>query len=45
MEQNDIKEVLKLLEDAISNKDWDTIYDTKDFLCEFLDNEDSNQTE
>ena len=40
MEQNDIKYILELLGDAISNKDWDAIEDVKETLKEFLDIED-----
>lgn len=38
MDTSDIKYALELLNDALSTKDWDGIYDAKEFLMEFLDN-------
>lgn len=45
MNQNDIQEILDILKDAVATKDWDKIYDAKEFLLEFLDNPDKFSAE
>lgn len=37
MNDSDIKYILELIDDAIENKNWDTIEDVKESLAEFLD--------
>ena len=37
MDQSDVKYILELLNDAVTNKDWDQVYDAKEVLIEFLD--------
>ena len=45
MNQTDIQYVIEILNDAISNKDWDQIHDVKDALLEFLDEENDISTD
>ena len=45
MNQDDIKDVLTLINDAISNKDWDVIYDAREILKEFLDTDNLSENE
>lgn len=40
MDQSDIKYILELINDAITNKDWDMIDEAKETLKEFLDSND-----
>jgi len=37
MDQSDIKYVLDLLNDAITEKNWDTVEEVRETLKEFLD--------
>lgn len=37
MDQSDIEYIMEILNDAISTKDWDLIYDANDCLKEFID--------
>lgn len=37
MDQSDIQYTLELLNDAISDKDWDKVEEAKEILKEFLD--------
>lgn len=37
MDQSDIKYILELLNDAISDKDWDKVDEARETLKEFLD--------
>jgi hypothetical protein len=37
MGKSDIQYALELIGDAISSKDWDGIYEVKEYLKEFLD--------
>ena len=37
MDQSDIKYVLELINDAVTEKDWDIIDEAKETLKEFLD--------
>lgn len=41
MDQTDIQYILELLNDAILEKDWDKIEDTRESLREFLDGDDA----
>ena len=43
MDKTDIKYALELIGDAILTKEWDNIYDVKDFLLEFLDNDNKEE--
>lgn len=42
MDQNDIQYVIEILNDAISDKNWDGILEVKELLLEFLDGDDSS---
>jgi hypothetical protein len=42
MDQSDIRYALELLNDAISEKNWDEILEVKELLLEFLDSNDSS---
>lgn len=37
MDQSDIKYILELLNDAVTEKDWDAVEEAKETLKEFLD--------
>lgn len=37
MDQSDIKYILEILDDAVTNKDWDKVEEVMDTLREFLD--------
>jgi len=37
MDQSDLKDIINLLKDAILEKNWDTVYEAKEYLIEFLD--------
>jgi len=39
MDQCDIKYIMEILSDAVSNKDWDIVTDAMDALKEFLDDD------
>ena len=41
MDQSDISYTIELLNDAITDKDWDKIYETRELLNEFLDGSES----
>lgn len=41
MDQSDIQYTLELITDAISDKDWDKVYEVREALTEFLDNTES----
>lgn len=43
MDQSDIKYILDLINDAISEKDWDIVEDAKETLKEFLDVEEPSE--
>lgn len=45
MDQSDIKYILELLNDAISDKDWDGVEEAKETLKEFLDVDDASDDE
>ena len=45
MDQSDIRDIVNLLKDAILEKNWDTVYEAKEYLVEFLDNEESDDDE
>jgi len=45
MDQNDIKYIIEILNDAVLEKDWDKIEDAREALKEFLDNNDSSDDE
>lgn len=45
MDKNDIKYVLEILNDAISEKNWDGIFEIKEILLEFLDDDDLEHKE
>jgi len=45
MDQFDIKYILELLNDAVSEKDWDTIDEARETLKEFLDVEQASEDE
>lgn len=45
MDQSDIKYILELLTDAVTNKDWDIVDDAKETLKEFLDVDDPDSDE
>jgi hypothetical protein len=45
MDQSDIIEVKTLLREAISEKNWDLIYDATDYLSEFIDSNDPESDE
>lgn len=38
MDQSDIKYIIELLNDALTNKDWDVVDEARDVVREFLDN-------
>jgi hypothetical protein len=43
MDQSDIQYVIELLNDAVTNKDWDIVEEARETLKEFLDvNEPTN---
>ena len=37
MDQSDIQYVIELLNDAVTNKDWDIVEEARETLKEFLD--------
>jgi len=37
MDESDIKELIAMLTDAIADKNWDGVYEVKDYLYEFID--------
>lgn len=41
VDQSDIQYILELLDDAITEKDWDKIEEARETLREFLDGDDS----
>lgn len=45
MDQSDITYIIELLNDAISEKDWDKIEEARETLKEFLDTGDSFEEE
>lgn len=45
MEQDDIKEVIKVLEEAVKLEDWRLIDEALDFLTDFLDEEDEESSD
>jgi len=45
MDQSDIKYILELLNDAISEKDWDKIEEVREVVKEFLDGDESSEDE
>jgi hypothetical protein len=45
LNQDDIKYILELLDDAITNKDWELAEDVKENLKEFIDCGNSNDNE
>lgn len=45
MDQSDIEYVLELLNDAIANRDWDTVIESKETLKEFLDSDEFEEEE
>lgn len=45
MDQSDIKYIIELLNDAISDKDWDKIEEARETLKEFLDTDEPNEEE
>lgn len=45
MDQSDIEYVLELLNDAIANRDWDTVIEAKETLKEFLDSDEFEEEE
>lgn len=45
MDQSDITYILELLNDAITNRDWDIIIEAKETLAEFLDSNISDEEE
>ena len=45
MDQSDIKYIIELLNDAISDKDWDKIEEVRETLKEFLDTDEPNEEE
>lgn len=45
MDQNDIKYIIELINDAILEKDWDRVEEVKETLKEFLDTEDTIEDE
>jgi hypothetical protein len=45
MDQSDIKYVLELLNDAVSEKDWDDVEEARETLKEFLDVDSSSDDE
>lgn len=45
MDQSDIIYTIELLNDAISEKDWDKIYELRELLNEFLDGRESTPEE
>lgn len=45
MDQSDIEYILELLNDAIVNRDWDTVIEAKETLKEFLDSDEFEEEE
>lgn len=45
MDQSDIKYILELLGDAITEKNWETVDDARETLREFLDGEELSDDE
>jgi len=45
MDQSDIKYILELLSDAITEKNWDTVDEAYETLKEFLDAEETSDDE
>lgn len=45
MDQSDIKYILELLNDGVTEKNWDTIEEAKETLKEFLDVDDASEEE
>jgi hypothetical protein len=45
MNQNDIRDIVDLLTDAIDTRDWETVENTKAILIEFLDEYEEDETE
>lgn len=45
MDQSDIEYALELLNDAIANRDWDTVIESKETLKEFLDSDEFEEEE
>lgn len=43
MDQSDIKYIIELLNDAITDKDWDIVDEARDVVREFLDNNPINE--
>lgn len=43
MNQDDILYIIDQLNDAISNKDWDIVYEARESLKEFVDGDTSNE--
>lgn len=39
MDQKDIIELYKIVKDGFDNSDWNTIEQSLEFLCEFIDDE------
>lgn len=45
MDQSDIKYILELLNDGITNTDWDVIIEAKETVEEFLDGDSQSEDE
>ena len=45
MNQDDILYIIEQLNDGITNKDWDIVYEARESLKEFLDNDGSSNDE
>jgi tellurite resistance protein len=45
MDQSDIEYVIELLNDAISEKDWDKVEEARETMKEFLDTNDPPEDE
>ncbi len=43
MDQSDIQYIIELVNDSISEKDWDKVYEVKETLIEFLDPTDTSE--
>ena len=39
MDNTDVSYVVELLEDAIRNREWDSVYEALEFLKEYLDDD------